>query len=381
MAIKACQKNRYRLFICYCSVLCILLAATLVGCTTLGPSAPNHRAKLSLPVVEIRCSDNPGNISIGLANINNKVSLSGASGIAANKKRILEIIDLFKKYKVNMVIFPEFSLTGYFWADSPQCWDYMRQGAMNFHLPWLAQVKAKLDDQLQYIIINNIRLNPSDPQGKFLNSTYLIDKNFDCENLNSESNEKYHIYDKTFLPGIEKKFEQSGFTDWLILDSPWGRFGFTTCYDMCFTQLFQEYAMFGKVDAFVQVASWRGTSQREYPLAKVRSDHYYGFIWDLMASSQAAFNQAWVIACNSVGPQKQGEYQFWGGSGLWAPSGMKLIQGSHDSEELMILYNTDIKKQVKLERDEFNYYQDFIKIYRPLNKERTFTRELQVDKK
>lgn len=143
---------------------------------------------------------------------------------------------------------------------------------------------------------------------------------------------------------------------------------------MCFTQIFQEYAMIDKIDGFIQLASWRGSSERDYPGMGIKVDHYYGFIWDLMASSQAAFNQAWVLSCNSVGTQERGDYEFWGGSGLWAPSGVKLFEGSNNKEELIVVHNVDIQGQVEYEHDDFYYFDDFIRIYDSIEGLRTFTR-------
>ena len=352
----------------------VLIFLSYEGCTSYIKSEVEYPDKLQIPVVEKSYSDDSNKISIGIANRINKVSLSGTASIEENKQRILEIIDVFKTYNVNMVLFPEFSLTGYFWNDSQECWNYMRKGRTNMHMEWLSEIKSKLDDSLQYVVFNNIRSDPDDSDGKFLNSTYVVDKDFDCVNLNHESNEQFRIYDKTFLPGIEKTFTKSGKTDILVLDTEWGKFGFSTCYDMCFTQLFQGYAMFDKIDAVIQLASWRGTSEREYPGMGVSSDHYYGFIWDLMTSSQAAFNQVWVIAGNAVGKQEIGNYEFWGGSGVWAPSGIKLIQGSNNSEELLVIHNIDIKGQIEFEHNDFFYYDDFIKIYDPVKGLQTFTR-------
>jgi predicted amidohydrolase len=204
-----------------------------------------------------------------------------------------------------------------------------------------------------------------------------VDENFDCADLDSASNEEDHIYDKTFLPGIEKTFTRSGQDDYLTLDTRWGKFGFMTCYDMCFTQIFQEYAMFEKVDAVIQIASWRATGERNYEGMDVQTDRYYGFIWDLMASSQAAFNQYWVIACNSVGYQEKGDYLFWGGSGLWSPSGIELLQGSHEQEELLVIHHIDILGETQYEQDDFHYYKDFIEVYELIPEKRAFTRTKQ----
>jgi hypothetical protein len=250
----------------------------------------------------------------------------------------------------------------------------MRKGVTNEHLAWLSQIKAKLDGTLRYVVFNNIRLNPQDPGGRFLNSTYVIDKDFDCTDLNSTFNEEYRIYDKTFLPGIEKQFTLSGERDRLILHTAWGKFGFATCYDMCFAQFFQDYAMIDKVDAMIELASWRGSGKRAYPGMNVATDHYYAVTWDAMAAGQAAFNQCWLIAGNAVGKQSLGDYQFAGGSGFWAPSGMKLLQGSRTSEQLLVVHNIDIVGATEFEHDDFYYYEDFIRIYTPLQKLRTFTR-------
>ena len=109
----------------------------------------------------------------------------------------------------------------------------------------------------------------------------------------------------------------------------------------------------------------------------VKNDHYYGFTWDLMASGQAAFNQIWIIACNAVGKQKKGDYEFWGGSGVWAPSGMNLFQGAHGSEELIVIHHVDIKGQTRFEHEDFHYKKDFIEIYQPIIDKRTYTRILK----
>ena len=106
----------------------------------------------------------------------------------------------------------------------------------------------------------------------------------------------------------------------------------------------------------------------------VETDHYYGFIWDLMISSRAATNKVWVIGCNAVGTHGISGARFWGGSGLWAPSGMKLIEASHDTVELLVIHNVNITGEKLREEDDFCYYHDFVEIYRLIEGERAFTR-------
>ena len=355
----------------YLGVLLVVLL--LVGCSSIPPGVISDEGESVLPVVERWYSDDPNNISVGIANIHNQVSMTGTDSIAENKQRILDSIDVLKTYDVNMIVFPEFALTGYFWEDTSECWDYMREGVTDNHTEWLRTVKGKLDETLHYIVFNNIRLSHSGGD-RFYNSVFVVDKDFDCSDLTNPANEQDHIYDKTFLPGIEKTFTQSGQEDSLTLKTEWGTFGFTTCYDMCFTQIFQEYAVFETVDAIIQVASWRATGKRSYPGMAVETDRYYGFIWDVMASSQAAFNQVWILACNAVGYQERGDYLFWGGSGLWSPSGIELLQASHEEEELLVIHHIDILGETQYEQDDFHYYKDFIEVYDLIPEKRSFTR-------
>jgi predicted amidohydrolase len=106
----------------------------------------------------------------------------------------------------------------------------------------------------------------------------------------------------------------------------------------------------------------------------VGTDTYYGYLWDTVLPAKSAVNQVWTIACNAVGTHGITGAHFWGGSGIWSPSGMNLLQASHINEELLIIHNVDIKGQRAREKDDFNYALDFESIYRPLQGQRTFTR-------
>jgi len=300
-------------------------------------------------------------LTIGLANIHAKVP-----DIEFNKDKIAKAVTVFKKKGVNIAIFPEFCLAGYFWEDEDACWPYMDKAIIENHKDWMGSLKDQLDDTLQFIVLNNIRRGP-EGQKKYWNSTYLINENVDY-------NDPKHIYDKTFLPGIENTYTISGKTDRLVIDTKWGRFGFSTCYDFCFSQIYQEMSQIDKVDAVIQMASWRGSSERDYPGMNVATDNYYGDLWDMLMGGTAARNQMWVISTNAVGTHAISKARFWGGSGLWAPSGLKLLQGSHIRDELLIVHNISIKGEAKFEKDDFDYSIDFNKIYKILKGKKSFTR-------
>ena len=106
----------------------------------------------------------------------------------------------------------------------------------------------------------------------------------------------------------------------------------------------------------------------------VGTDIYYGNLWEMVLPAAAATNQAWIIACNAVGRHTISGAAFWGGSGIWAPSGLKLLQASHVHEELLVIHHVDILGGRQLERDDFDYALDFSAVYRPIEGKRAFTR-------
>ncbi|MDD3581386.1 MAG: carbon-nitrogen hydrolase family protein [Desulfobacca sp.] len=311
-------------------------------------------------IIERAFSSEDRHLSLGIANLHAVVP-----DIEANKDKMLRALEVFKAKKVNLAIFPEFSLSGYFWEDEPRCWRYMEQAVIENNTDWVDKhLQPYLGDQLCGIIFNTVRQGPNH---KFFNTSFLLCKSHDYCNPNE-------VYDKIFLPPLERIFTNSGNDDRLIVDEKHGRFGFTTCYDILFSQLVLEYAKIDEVDAIIQIASWRSLARRDYPGMNVGSDVYYGNLWDMVMPAVAATNQVWIIACNAVGEHGITGAHFWGGSGLWAPSGLKLLQGSNINEELLIIHNIDLREQRKREKDDFNYAFDFGSVYRPIEGKRAFTR-------
>ena len=314
-------------------------------------------------IAERTYCDDESKLSVGLANIHAEVP-----DIEANKDKILRAARIFKERGVNIAVFPEFCLSGYFWDERADCLAYMQEALAEHNADWIErELQPLLGDDLQAIVLNN--LTAATEADRFLNRTFAVGR--DAEYLADEN-----TYDKVFLPGIEKRYTDSGRDDRLVLQTRHGRLGFTTCYDYLFSELLREYAMVEEVDAIVQVASWRAAGTRDYPRLNLRTDHYYGDLWDYVMPASSAQNQLWTIACNAVGSHGVTGVPFWGGSGIWAPSGMCLIQASHVNEELVIVHNVDIKGAKESEKDDFDYGFDFRQIYRPLEGGSTFTRDV-----
>ena len=234
------------------------------------------------------------------------------------------------------------------------------------------EVRPLLDDSLRVVVMNNLTRGES---RKFRNTTFLLAHNREYDFLDPQN-----TYTKVFLPGIEKRYTESGRDDRLTLTSRGGgSVGFTTCYDYLFQELLREYRMSDGVQAIIQLASWRGAATRDYPGMNVRTDRYYGDLWDSVMAASSATNQFWTLACNAVGRHPISGARFWGGSGIWAPSGMRLIQASHDNEELLIVHNIDFRGALETEKSDFDYEFDFRSIYRPMEDGRGFTRDVELE--
>ncbi|HKJ36282.1 MAG TPA: carbon-nitrogen hydrolase family protein [Solirubrobacterales bacterium] len=316
-------------------------------------------------VVERTYSDDPSNVSVGLASIHADVP-----AVERNKDKILRAAQRFKQSGVNVAIFPEFALSGYFWEDEAECRPYMEAAAIENHRDWIeGELMPLLDADFRAIVLNGLT-RTTGADHKLHNSTFVVAQDHDYL-------DPRETYQKVFLPGIEKLYTESGRDDRLVLRGvKQGRIGFATCYDYLFGELLREYAVIDGVDALVEVASWRAAATRDYPLMNVRTDLYYGELWDLTMAAASATNQVWTIACNAVGRHPVSDVAFWGGSGIWAPSGIPLVQASNINEELLIVHNLNIQETRAAELDDFNYAFDFNEIYRRHTEGSTFTRKV-----
>lgn len=306
-------------------------------------------------VVERTYSPDDSLPTVGLANIHAVVP-----GIEANKAKILAATRVLAEFGVNVAIFPEFALSGYFWDDEPACRAYMDQALTENHLDWIdGALRQMCDSVLQAIVLNNLTAGPD---GRYHNRTMVISELVD-DPLDPDSS-----YDKVYLPGIEKRYTAAGTEDRLVLRGSRvpATFGFTTCYDYLFIEELRQYAFDDGVDGIIQVASWRAESNRDYPYMNVRRDRYYGQLWDMTMAASSAQNQVWTFAANAVGPHGITGEIFWGGSGVWAPSGICLVQASNYNDELLIVHNVDIVGARRFELADFDYGFDFRQVHRPM---------------
>jgi predicted amidohydrolase len=71
----------------------------------------------------------------------------------------------------------------------------------------------------------------------------------------------------------------------VVWDSPWGRFGLATCYDLRFPELFRALVDAG-AEGFLVPTGW--------PAKRIGR-------WEVLAQARAIENQAWFVGVNAVG--------------------------------------------------------------------------------
>jgi len=272
-------------------------------------------------------SDDPQHLSVGIANIHPR-----DGRLDENRQRIRFVLAKCAEYEVNLAVFPEYCLSG-FLRDKPQ--NSLTNDRLDQCTEWLDElVRTYIDDTLQYIILNGLLKNGSGKE-EYFNTSIVLDRTG-----NHFSPER--SYKKTFLFGLEKTCLSSGVNDTLVLATEWGRLGFLTCNDICFPQVAHNLVQNQKVDAIIVQAAWRKQGRRFYPGLNLREKAYNQFLWNLILPALACQNQVWVIAANAVGPHSLQGLDYCGCSGIWAPSGLNLLQASDTREEFLILHNLDL---------------------------------------
>ena len=94
-------------------------------------------------------------------------------------------------------------------------------------------------------------------------------------------------YRKRHLFGFEtgERTLMSSGDDLVVIDTPLGRTGLATCYDLRFPEMFRGLIDLG-AETFLLCSGW--------PVPRI--EH-----WRLLARARAIENLAWLVACNGVG--------------------------------------------------------------------------------
>jgi len=160
--------------------------------------------------------------------------------------------------------------------------------------------------------------------GRFFNSSYLL----------SPQGEILANYRKVHLFGYQSRETQilTPGDQVVVAETPFGRFGLATCYDLRFPELFRRMVERG-AELLLVCSAW------PYP----RLEH-----WIMLNRVRALENQCFLVSANSVGPN--GGSTFVGHSMMVDPWGVILASGG--DEEVILRAEIDLA-QVRSARERF----------------------------
>ena len=242
-----------------------------------------------------------------------KLALVQISPILGNVKKNIDIhldyIEKAKKKKIDLLIFPELSLTGYSLKDLVA--EVAIDPKKNRYIDLLKTYSRELS-----LVFGFVEEKDS---GLFYNSAAYLSRG-----------KIIHIHRKVFLPTYgmfeEAKFYAQG-KNFNTFSTPFGNTGIMICYD--FLHYGASYLLFvggAEIIIAISAAPGRGVTGKE----TFASSH----MWELMGETISRFSTSFLIYCNRVGFEDG--LCFAGGSFIYNPAGQLLAKASYADEEFLI---------------------------------------------
>jgi predicted amidohydrolase len=222
----------------------------------------------------------------------------------ANFNAFRKFINRAKGEGVNLVVFPELSMTGYLNYDS------FYKLAEPIPGPFTSKVAGLLAGSTVHVVFGMPEAS-EEVEGTLYNSVVLI------------GGKKGLIgkYRKLFLPGHSVFDEKRYFTPGSnpeIFSTCLGKIGIAICYDLYFPELARLYAMKG-----AEILIYPTTSP------SARRDFF-----EALTKARAIENGVFVILCNRAGVEEGLIY--WGGSHIVSPSGVVIAKAKYDEDDVVV---------------------------------------------
>ena len=221
----------------------------------------------------------------------------------------IDTIQKAKKKNVDLLIFPELSLTGYTLKDM------VEEVAIEPRTDPLFKKLIGLSSEMSFVA----GFVEEKEKGLFFNSAAFFSKG-----------KISHIHRKIYLPTYgmfeELKFFGQG-KNFHSFATPFGKAGMLICYD--FLHISSSYLLFvggSEIIITISAAPGRGISDDEgYASARM---------WELMGEAVSHFFQSFVIYCNRVGFE-DGK-SFAGGSFIYNPGGRLVAKSPYVDEDFLV---------------------------------------------
>lgn len=221
----------------------------------------------------------------------------------------LESIERAKKAKVDLIVFPELSLTGYTLKDLVEEVALIPEKDRCFK-----ELKA-ISKEISLVF----GFVEEKERGLFFNSAAYL-----------SGGKILHLHRKVFLPtfGIfeEGKFFAHG-KNFATFDTPFGKTGMMICRDFLhYGACYLLFAGGSEIIIILSAAPGRGASKGE--------GYETSHMWELMGETISQFSTVFLIYCNRVGFE-DGK-SFAGGSFIYNPSGQLMAKASYIEEDFLI---------------------------------------------
>jgi len=226
-----------------------------------------------------------------------------------NFQQHIEGIEKARSAGVDLLIFPELSLTGYTLQDMTQ------EVALRVDAAPLLDEFRSMSREIA-IVLGFVE---EKERGLFFNSAAYFAEGELC-----------HVHRKVYLPTYgmfeEAKFFAQG-KNFHAFDTPFARTGLMICYDFLhYGACYLHFAGGADMIIVLSAAPGRGFAEED--------TYATSHMWELMGETISRFSTAFVIYCNRVGFE-DGK-AFAGGSFIFSPGGKLLAQASYTEEELLI---------------------------------------------
>ncbi len=197
----------------------------------------------------------------------------------------------------DLILLPEIWPTGYFSFDRYQAESESADG------PTVEIFRKKARERECHILMGSFVENDD---GRIYNTALLLDP----EGHTAARYRKIHLFG---YQSDEREILSSG-QDVVVVDTPWGPSGFSTCYDLRFPELFRLMADRG-AKFFLIPSAW--------PMVRLDA-------WRLFNRARAHENLAYLISCNCAGNNAGTQYA--GHSMIIDPLGQVIAEGGQKEE-------------------------------------------------
>lgn len=235
--------------------------------------------------------------------------------IEKNLKTAAHFMKMASRSQASMIVFPEYFMISYLAPDH----GYVKKAQSLQGV--FVQAMSELARQYHLWVIFGMSEQPEEPASdsfteKCCNTLVILDE----QGVLRARYRKYHLFDA--FQWKESDDTIPGHEIFSPIDTPFGKLGLGTCYDLRFPELARRQAIAG---AQIMI----------YPAAWVKGN-LKDIHWKTLLQARAIENSMYVIGCSQYTPDT-----YLGQSCAFDPMGRKLAEGGCREELLLVTVNPD----------------------------------------